>query len=129
MSKFIMATVVVLIIIYIVPFMVYGIASALAGLQPPAPVSPGKFLLGVLLTKIGTAVAFVAIFYVSRAIWGRRWFSYALLWFIMFAFSELGEAFSGRTAQVEALLGALSEAIYAPLSGWLTWKILGPNIS
>jgi len=125
-TRFIMAVLLVLLVIYVVPFAVYGGASVLGGLRPPTTASAGRFLLGVLLTKIGTAVAFVAIFAASRAIWGPRWILYATLWFVMFAFSELGEAVSGRVTKAEALLGIVSEAIYAPVSAfivqWLLWR-------
>jgi hypothetical protein len=78
-----------------------------------------------MVTKLGTAVAFVSIFAVSRAIWGPRWLLYAMLWFVMFAFSELGEAVSGRTTKQEALLGVVSEAIYTPLSAFITQWFVG----
>ena len=126
MTRFIMAVLLVLLVIYVVPFAVYGGASVLGALRPPTTASAGRFLLGVLLTKIGTAVAFVAIFAASRAIWGPRWILYATLWFVMFAFSEFGEAVSGRVTKAEALLGIVSEAIYAPVSAfivqWLLWR-------
>jgi hypothetical protein len=44
----------------------------------------------------------------------------------MFAFSEFGEAVSGRATRAEAVLGVVSEAIYAPVSAfivaWLLWR-------
>ena len=94
-------------------------------LRPPSTASPGRFLLGVLVTKLGTAVAFVSIFAASRTIWGPRWLLYGMLWFVMFAFTELGEAVSGRTTNTEAVLGVVSEAIYAPVSALIAQWLLG----
>lgn len=120
-----MTVLLVLLVIYAVPFLVYGAASALGGLRPPRTASPTKFLLGVLLTKLGTAAAFVALFALTRAFWGPRWGLYAAVWFLMFAFSELGEAISGRSTRIEAALGIISEAIYTPLSALLAHWFLG----
>jgi hypothetical protein len=120
-----MAVLAVLLVIYLVPFLVYGGASVISGLQPPTTASPARFLLGVLVTKLGTAIAFVVIFDVSRAVWGPRWPLYAFLWFVMFALSEAGETVSGRTTSTEAALGIVSEAIYAPIAAFMTQWILG----
>lgn len=125
MTELIIAILLVLLAIYVLPFVVYGGASILGGLRPPTTASPGRFLLGVMVTKLGTAVAFVSIFAVSRTIWGPRWLLYGMLWFVMFALSELGEAVSGRTTREEAMLGVVSEAIYAPLSAFITQWFLG----
>lgn len=67
MEKVILSIVLVLAIIYIVPFMVYGLGVAVAGLKTPSGVSPAQFLLGVLVSKTGTALAFVLIFYFARS--------------------------------------------------------------
>ena len=125
MAEFIIAILLVLLTIYVVPFVVYGGASILGGLRPPTTASPGRFLLGVMVTKLGAAVAFVSIFALSRAIWDQRWLLYAMLWFVMFAFSELGEAVAGRTTKQEAILGVVSEAVYAPLSAYIAQWFLG----
>lgn len=125
MARLIIAILLVLLVIYVVPFVVYGGASILGGLRPPKTASPRRFLFGVMVTKLGTAVAFVSIFFASRTIWGPRWLLYAMLWFVMFALSELGEAVSGRTTKAEAVLGVASEAIYAPVSAFITQWLLG----
>ena len=126
MAKVIAAILLVLLVIYTAPFLVYGGASVIWGLRPPSTASPARFLLGVLVTKLGTAIAFVAIFAVDKTFWGPRWPLYALLWFVMFASSEVGDAISGRTTTLEAVLGSVSEAIYAPVSAyvaqWLLWR-------
>jgi hypothetical protein len=124
MAKSIVAILLVLLVIYVVPFVVYGGASAAGLLAPPTSASPGMFLLGVLVTKLGTAVAFVIIFGLSKAIWGPRWLLFGLVWFGMFTCTELGEALSGRSTNLEAVLGVLSEAIYAPVSAFITKRLL-----
>ena len=104
MLKIVFAILLVLLAIYLVPFIVYGVASAFGSLRPPETSSPARFLLGVLITKVGTAVAFVIIFSASRNVWGSQWLVYALVWFLMFALSEVGEAVAGRTSLIEAVL-------------------------
>jgi hypothetical protein len=123
--KLITTVLLVLAVIYVVPFVLYGGASALWGLQPPPSASPSRFLLGVLVTKVGTALGFVSLFSVSRTIWGRRWILYATLWFVMFVFSEFGEVVSGRWTMLDAVLGIASEAIYFPVSAFITQRLLG----
>ncbi|MBS3974157.1 MAG: hypothetical protein KGZ89_04745 [Actinobacteria bacterium] len=118
------AVLAVLAIIYVVPFVVYGIASAFGGVELPQEVSPRRFLLGILLTKFGTAVAFVIVFWLTSAVWADRWLAYGAIWFVMFAASEIGEAVSGRTSAKEAVLGILSEAIYAPAAAFAAHAIL-----
>ena len=125
MARLIMAILLVLAVIYAVPFVLYGGASILWDLRPPTSASPNRFLLGVLVTKVGTALAFVSIFALSRATWGPRWLLYATLWFVMFVFSELGEVVSGRWTNLDAVLGVVSEAIYFPVSAFITQRLLG----
>jgi hypothetical protein len=67
----------------------------------------------------------VSIFAATKAFWGPRWLLYAVAWFVMFVLSELGEVVWGRTTAVEAVLGVASEAIYAPLSAFITQWLLG----
>lgn len=114
----------VLAIIYIVPFIIYAGASALHLAELPAESSPQRFLIGVFLIKLGTAVAFVLILHLGWSASGTGWPAYALIWFAMFAASEIGEAVSGRSRWAEALLGVLSEAIYAPAAALAAFAIL-----
>lgn len=117
MIRLLLAILAVLLIIYVVPFSVYGTASALGGLRPPVTTSVGRFFLGILVTKFGTAVAFVLIFSATKDLWGDRWLLYAAMWFSMFALSEIGEAIMGRTTRVEAALGILSQAMWLANTG------------
>ena len=67
MAKVILSAVLVLAIIYMVPFLVYGLACVVTDLKPPEGVSPARFLISVLISKVGTAIAFVLIFYFARS--------------------------------------------------------------
>jgi hypothetical protein len=119
--------VLVLVIIYVVPFLVYGAASAVAGLQPPDTASPVRFLSGVLVTKVGTAVALVLLFKLANPAFHERWLLYAAAWFVMFALSEVGDTISGRTTVTEAGLGVLSELIYVPAAVYATRWMVGSD--
>ena len=121
----VIATMAVLAIIYVVPLVVYGAASTLGGVELPTESSPQRFLLGVLVTKLGTAIAFVLLLQITSAAWVDRWPLYGLIWFGMFAASEVGDAISGRSTWQEASLGILSEAIYAPASAFAAYSLLG----
>ncbi len=123
----VIATMAVLAIIYVVPLVLYGAASRLGGLELPTESSPQRFLLGVLVTKLGTAVAFVLLLEMTSAVWIDRWLLYGLIWFGMFAASEVGDAISGRSTWREASLGILSEAIYAPASAFAAYRLLGAS--
>ena len=125
MEKVILSIVLVLAIIYIVPFLVYGLASVVAGLKPPAGVSPRQFLISVLVSKIGTAIAFVLIFYFARGSLSGQWLLYALLWWLMFVIGEVGQAIGPNYSWKDAIAGVISETVYLPLSAWLTDWLIG----
>ena len=121
----VLAAVAVLAIIYVVPLLIYGAASTLGWLKLPTQSSPQAFLFGVLITKVGTTAAFVFILLLSGEVWGGRWLLYGLIWFAMFSASELGDAIAGRSSWAEAMLGVISEAIYAPAAALAAHQILG----
>lgn len=121
----VLAVLAVLAIIYVVPLMIYGVASACGWLRLPTQSSPQAFLLGVLVTKVGTAAAFVLLLLAGAEVWHARWLLYGLIWFAMFAASELGDAIAGRGSWAEAMLGVMSEAIYAPAAALAAHEILG----
>ena len=116
----------VLAIIYIVPFLIYGLASVMAGLKSPEGASPARFLVSVLISKIGTAIAFVLIFYFARNSLSGQWMLYAFLWWLMFVMGEIGQTIGPNYTWKEAVAGILSETIYLPLSAYITnWLIAG----
>lgn len=124
MRNILVAIVLVLAIVFVVPIAVYGAFSAMTGLRPPGD-SPSLFLLGVLVSKAGTAIAFVLIFHVARAVFGGQWLLYAGLWWLMFAFGEAGQAIGPDYSPQEAIAGIVSETIYLPLCAWLVNRLIG----
>lgn len=123
MTKMILSILLVLAVIYIVPFVVYAIFSAVAGLKPPEG-SPLMFLLSVFVSKIGTAIAFVLIFYFARNSFSGHWLLYAFIWWLMFAIGEAGQAIGPNYSWKEALAGVISETIYLPFSAYVVnWLI------
>jgi hypothetical protein len=73
-----------------------------------------RFLVSVLVQKIGTALAFVVLFYLARDYFGEHWLQYVGLWFVMSALTEVGEAIGPDYSAKEAVAGVISEAIYLP---------------
>jgi hypothetical protein len=90
----------------------------------PEGVSPAMFLLSVLVSKIGTAIAFVLIFYFARNIFGNNWLLYAFIWWMMLAIGEVGQAIGPNYSWKEAIAGVISESIYFPISAYIVhWLI------
>ena len=126
MTNVILSVFFVLTIIYIVPFLIYGLASVVAGLKSPEGASPARFLVSVLISKIGTAIAFVLIFFFARNSLSGQWMLYAFLWWLMFVMGEIGQTIGPNYTWKEAVAGILSETIYLPLSAYVTnWLIAG----
>ena len=123
MMKIILSILLGLAIIYIVPFVVYAIFSTVTGLKPPEG-SPLMFLLSVFVSKIGTAIAFVLIFYFARNSLSEHWLLYAFIWWLMFAIGEVGQAIGPNYSWKEAVAGVISETAYFPLSAYIVnWLI------
>jgi hypothetical protein len=109
-------------ILFVVPFVIYGVSSAAFGLKRPAgPV--WAFLAAAAVSKLGTAIAFTGVFALTREVWRGRWLLYAGIWFLMFAMSEIGDALKPGYGAVEAGPGVLSEAVYTPLSAFVTARV------
>jgi len=125
MVKVILCILSVLVVIYAVPFLVYGLGSRVAGLKIPDGASPVPFLISVLVTKTGTAIAFVLIFYFARDSLGGEWVLYAFIWWLMFVIGELGQTILPGYSWKEAVAGIISETLYFPLAAWLTDRLLG----
>jgi hypothetical protein len=125
MTKVVLSIVLVLAIIYIVPILVYGLASVVAGLKTPEGASPAQFLISVLVSKIGTAITFVLIFYFARSSLSGQWLLYALIWWLMFVIGEVGQAIGPNYTWKEAIAGVISETVYLPLSAYVTNWLIG----
>lgn len=123
MRRVILCTLLVLAIIFIVPFGVYAAFSAMTGLQPPGD-SPWMFLLGVLVSKVGTAIAFVTIFYLARTSFSGRWVLYAGIWWLMYVMGEIGQAIGPNYPWQDAIAGILSETIYFPLAAYVANRLV-----
>ena len=125
MPRLILTVLVVLAVIYIVPFVVYSFFTLWAGLKPPEDVSPGRMLLSFLVSKGGTAIAFVLIAHLARSALGGQWLTYAALWWIMFIASEIAQAMMPTYSWKEAIAGMISETVYVPSAALITWWMLG----
>jgi hypothetical protein len=124
-GRTVLAILLVLVIIFVVPFVVYSVFALTAGLEPPAEGSPLRFLLGIFVSKMGTAIALVLILVLGRESIGSRWFLYGLAWLVMFAVGEIGQAIGPGYSWIEAVLGIVSEAVYCPLSAYVAWRLVG----
>lgn len=127
MSKMIWAIVLVLAVIYIVPFLVYSLATLATDLKPPEDVSPTRFLISILVSKLGTALAFVLIFYFARNSLTGQWFLYAFLWWLMFAIGEIGQTIGPNYSWKEAVAGIVSETLYFPAAAYITNWLIGQS--
>ena len=125
MGKIILSILLTLAIIYIIPFVVYSVFSVVVGLKPPEGASPAQFLVSVLVSKIGTAIAFVWIFYIARNSLSGQWLLYAFIWWLSFSIGEIGQAIGPNYSWTEAIAGIISETIYFPLSAFVTNWLVG----
>lgn len=124
MSGPVLSVVLVLAIIYIVPFLVYGLFTKITDLKTPEGISPAQFLFSIFVSKVGTAVAFVVIFYLARDTFSGEWLLYAFIWWLMFVIGELGQAIGPNYSWQEAAAGIISETIYFPLAAFLVTSML-----
>jgi hypothetical protein len=125
MGKIIVSVLLVLLIIYTVPFLVYSLFTVLTDLKAPENISPVQFLMSILISKVGVSIAFVLIFYVARDTFSGQWFLYAFMWWLMLSIGEIGQAIGPNYTWKEALAGILSETIYFPISAYVVhWLIL-----
>ena len=113
-----------LVILHVGTFVGYGVFALATGLEPPEDVSPGTFLLVVLIDKTGHAIAFVLIFFLARNSLTGRWPVYAFVWWLMFVLGEVARAIGPGYSRQEAIAGMLSETIYFPISAYVTNRML-----
>lgn len=119
MKRVFLCTLLTLAVIYIVPFLVYSLFTVFTDLKSPQGVSPTQFLISILISKIGVAIAFVLIFYYARKAWRGQWLRYAFLWWLMFVTGEVGQAVGPDYTSKEAIAGIISETIYFPISAYI----------
>ena len=124
MPKITLSIVSTTVINYVVPFVVYTILVAVALVQPPEGGSPLQLLMSLLVLNIGVATAFVLIFYTARNSLSERWLLYAFLWWLMFAFVEIGQAIGPAYSWPQAIAGIFAAMIYFPLSAFVVNRLL-----
>lgn len=124
LSSATLAILLTLAIIYVVPFVIYAGMSAAGWIETPEG-PPAAFLLGVLVSKAGTSLAFVLLFYLARNDLDGHWLLYAAIWFGMYALGEVGQAIGPDYSWPEALAGIVSEAIYFPAAAYLVDRMIG----
>lgn len=113
----------VLAVIYIVPVIVYAVFSSVAGVKQPKG-SPVRFLLSIFISKLGTAIAFVLIYYVAGNVLREQLLLYAFLWWIFFILGEIGQAVGPDYTWKEAIAGMISETLYVPFSAYILHWLL-----
>ena len=114
--------IITLVIIFIVPVIIYGLFAALFGLKEPD--KKLKFMLGVLVQKVGTALGFVTLFYLGRDYFIDNWLIYSIVWVVMFAITEIGQSIMSSYSRKEVVAGILSELIYFPLAAVILVSLL-----
>jgi len=124
LSRIVLAIIAVFMVFVIVPFPFYAGMSAITGIEPPDPSSPGVFFVSVLFQKVGHASAFVLIFALARDILSRSWLVYAGCWWIKFVFDEVGLAMREELLWPEALAGIAAEAVYFPLGALIAMRLV-----
>ena len=123
-KKIALSMLLTLVIIYFVPLLAYGTLSATMDLKPPEGVSPAIFMISVLVSKVGHALAFVLLFYLARESLAGRWLLYAFVWWLMFVLGEVGQAIGPGYSWLEAVAGIISETIYFPLAAYVTNRMI-----
>jgi hypothetical protein len=126
--RHILSIIATLVIIYIIPFVLYALSTVVWDLKPPDDAPAWQFLLGILVSKTGTAIAFVLIYHFAKGGLDRRWLLYASIWWISFAIGELGQAIGPNYSWKEAVIGIISEAIYFPLAAVVTDRLIGAKL-
>lgn len=125
MGKLVLSIGLTLVVIYVVPFLVYSALTVFGWVKPPENVSPLRFLSSIFVSKVGTAITFVLIFYCARNALSGQWLVYAFLWWVMFVVGKVGQAIGPGYSWKEAVGGIISETIYCPLSAYVTHWLIG----
>ena len=120
--QFFLSFLAVLFINTILPIFVYGLFSKYLGLEEPKDI--GKFFASVVVQKIGTTIGFVGLFFLVQGAVLDSWLTYSLIWVLMYAVVEIGQAMGPNYTYKEVVAGIISEAIYFPLAGWAIVAII-----
>lgn len=117
-----LASVFVFVTIFIVPIFIYGVFASHLGLDEP--VKKTRFFIGVIIQKIATTFGFVTLFVMAQGSLNDQWLTYGLVWFAMFAVTEIGQTFLPDYSKNEAIAGIVSEAVYFPLAAYILYSIV-----
>ena len=110
-----------LLTIYLIPILVHGLFSRIFAIKPPGDVAPARFLLSILISKAGTALAITVLYPHAIGMFANSWLWYALVWWVFFVTGEIGQWIGRTSSTKEAIAGMISETIYVPLSVyWLS---------
>jgi hypothetical protein len=80
--------------------------------------------LSVLVSKAGTALAFVGIFALGQETLATQWLAYGLLWWGMYVIGEVGQAIGPGYSWSEAVAGIISETVYFPLAAFVVARTI-----
>jgi hypothetical protein len=128
MARIALTVVVVFVVIQVVTFVVYGLASALDWVQPPDESEVAAFFFGVVVENIGHVISFVLLYWLARRSLQGKWLHYACIWWLMFALGETGTAIRPGYSWPEAIGGIVAEAIYLPLAAFLTGRLVADRL-
>lgn len=117
-----LASVFVFVTIFIIPIFIYGLFASHLGLEEPEKKT--RFFIGVIIQKIATTFGFVALFVMAQGILNDQWLTYGLVWFAMFAVTEIGQTYLTDYSRKEAIAGIISEAVYFPLAAYILYSML-----
>jgi membrane associated rhomboid family serine protease len=112
----------VLAIMYLVPFLIYGVYAVVTGDTPPQDDNFAATLIGLILAAASIAVPFVLLFQIAHESLSGRWLVYAAIWLILTALADIGYAIGPSYSWQQAMLGIISAMIYLPLSALITDK-------
>ncbi len=120
--NFILSIFLVFLVVLLIPIIVYGLFSKFFGIKEPE--KKLNFFISVVIQKIGTSIGFVWLFYFAKDYIETNWLLYALVWIVMFAIVEVGQAMAPSYSKKEAVAGIISEIIYFPFAAVLLSKLL-----
>lgn len=117
-----LASVFVFVTIFIIPIFIYGLFASHLGLDEPE--KKMRFFIGVVIQKIATTFGFVVLFVMAQGSLNDQWLAYGLVWFAMFAVTEIGQTYLTDYSKKVAIAGIISEAVYFPLSAFIVYSAL-----
>ena len=125
MTRVVGACATTFLIMFLVPFPFYVAFEVFGLVKMPEENSPARFIMSVVVMKIGIAVGFVLLYRHSASAWKGGLLKYAGIWWVMYTVVEIGQVVGPGYGLGEAVAGILAEAVYFPSSAWSAARILG----